>query len=368
MNTQSLRLGAAFNLLRQTWPILLVRLGASIVFWLVAIIYFLILGGISFLIGQAIQILGVIVFFVGLIGVGALYQLAYKYVFFMLKAAHIAVMGELLANEQLPEGMGQLNYGREKVTERFGEMNAMFVVDELVTGVIKAFTRTVYQVASFLPGDTLDTLIKVVNRVIEFAMSYIDEAILARSFYRERESIWENARDGLVLYAMVWKPILMNAIALMIISYIPFVVAIILFSAPVGFFIAIFNSSLAGWSIILTLVLAWLVKVAIGDSFAMAAIISTYYHETQGLTPNPEMAGRLESVSDKFRELTERAGESLGIGGEQPATPEPTAPDTPASPPQPPAQPRTPPAQPGTTPNQPGTPPDTGTSSAGGTE
>lgn len=312
MNTQSLQLGQALRLLRLTAPVLLIRLGASLLFWLVAIVYLVIVGGISLLIANAIPLLGVILFFVAIGGLGGLYHLAYRYVFYMIKAAHVAVMSEVLANGQLPEGTGQLEFGKQKVQERFTEMNVMFVIDELVTGILRAFTGTVYQLTAWVPSDAVRTLVRIVNRVIMMALNYVDEAVLARSFYTRSESPYANARDGVVLYAMVWKPILMNAIVLMIISYIPFIVAFILFSAPIGFLIATINPALAGWAIIATLALSWLLKVAVGDSFAMAAIIATYHRETEGLTPNSEMAAKLDSVSDKFKELTQRAQEEVG--------------------------------------------------------
>jgi hypothetical protein len=338
MNMSQLQLGAAFRLMMKTMPILLVRLGATLAFWLVAILYFAVVGWVAWLVGQAVPLLGIILFIIAFIGVGVLYRLAYRYVFYMIKAAHIAVISELLVRGELPSGESQLNWGKKRVVERFGEMNVMFVVDELVTAVIRAFTRTVYNIARILPGDTIRTLARILNRVIENATSYIDEAVLARSFYEERESVWTNARDGVVLYAMIWKPILTNAVALMVLSYVPFLVVFILFSAPVGFLISLFSQQLAGWAIIFTLVLAYLVKVAVGDAFAMTAIISAYHRETQGLTPDPQMASRLDSVSDKFQQLRDRAETSLG--GQQDVPP--VAPDTPDTPEAPPA-PGTPP-------------------------
>lgn len=357
MNTDSLQIGKAINLMMRTMPIILIRLGASIAFWVAAIIYLAIAGFVAALIGSVIEFLGVIIFLVAVIGIAPLYNLAYRYVFFLIKAAHIAVISELLVNGDLPDGTNQLQWGKQRVTERFGEANVMFVVDELVNGVVNAFTRTVYSVARMLPGDTLDALVKVLNVVIRFAMSYIDEAILARSFYKDTdENVWENARDGIVLYAMSWKPILMNAVALMIISYIPFIVVFLLFSAPVGALISFFASAqAAGIALIATLVLAWLVKVAIGDSFAMAAMIATYHRETQDLTPDPNMTARLDSLSDKFTELKERAMQSFkGKPKEEakndfdlspqptpdvpsPTRPEPASPQTPRSTTPPPA-------------------------------
>lgn len=329
MNLDSIQLGKAFSLMVKTAPILLVRLGVSVVFWLAIVLYLAITGGVSYLIGQAIDWLGVVVFLIALVGIAPLYQLAYRYVFYIIKAAHIAVISELLVNGKLPDGVGQLAWGRQRVTERFGETNIMFVIDELVTGVINAFTWTVYSITSWLPlGETAQGLANVINTVIRFALGSIDEAILARRFYAttSNDSPWVNARDGLVLYAMAWKPILTNAVALMMLSYVPFLVALLIFSAPIGFIVSLFGSGqAAGWTIIAILAFAWLMKVAVGDAFTMAAIIASYHRETATLQPNPEMAAKLDAASDKFNEIKQRAAEAFGGGRAQP-----TAPTTPS--------------------------------------
>lgn len=323
MNLDSLQLSRALQLLLRTTPLLLIRLGAVIAFWVIALIYLAVAGGVAYLIGQAIEILGVILFFVALIAVIPLYQLAYRYVFFMLKAAHIAVISEMLVNGDLPAGTNQLSWGKQRVQERFGEVNVMFIVDELVAGVVRAFTNSVYRLTAWLPSDSIRTLVKIINRVIQFAMTYIDEAVLSRSFIQQEKNVWANARDGVTLYAMVWKPLLMNAIALMILSYLPFIVALILFSAPVGLLLAAISPQLAGWAIIFTLILSYLIKTAVGDSFAMAAMIAAYHRETAGLEPNPEMTARLDQVSDKFRELAQRAQGEIGRLTRKPEAPAP---------------------------------------------
>ena len=153
MNLNSLQLGTSFKMMMRTLPIIGIRLGANLLFWAALLIYLAVVGWVAYLIGNAIQIVGVIIFIVAIVAIVPIYNLVYKYVFYMLKAAHIAVIAELLANGTVPEGRGQLAWGKEQVTKRFGEMSAMFVIDELVSGVIHAFTRTVFTLTSWLPGD-----------------------------------------------------------------------------------------------------------------------------------------------------------------------------------------------------------------------
>lgn len=310
MDFSNLNFGLAFSLIMKTLPLLAVRFGAMLLFWVAAIIYFVITGWLFLgLIASLVDWLGVILFIVAFALVIPAYNLAYKYVFYMFKAAHVAIMAEILVNGKLPDGVNQLDYGKQKVTERFGEVNAMFVVDELVAGVVNAFTGTVYNIASWLPmTDSLQTLVSILNRVIHYATNYIDEAVLARSFYnKQQQNVWENARDGVVLYAMSWKPLLTSAVMLMIISFIPGLVAFVIFAAPVAALVSIFNSTWAAWGVLLALFLGWIFKAALGDTFALAAIIAAYQRITAEKTPDPQMAAQLDSVSTAFQDLKNRA-------------------------------------------------------------
>jgi hypothetical protein len=323
MDFSNLNFGLAFSLLMKTTPLLLVRLGAMLAFWAVAIIYLLIVLAVGTMIAAANETIGWIVGLVALLAVIPAYNLAYRYVFYMLKAAHIAIMSEILVNGKLPDGINQLNYGKQKVTERFGEVNAMFLVDELVSGVVGAFTGTVSSVLSWLPGD-FGWAIAILNRVIHYATNYIDEAVMARSFYNSaKQDVWVNARDGVVLYAMSWKPLLTSAVALMIVSFIPGIVAFVIFAAPIGGLIYFINPAIAGWTIIFALFLGWVFKVALGDSFALAAIIAAYQRITDGKTPDPAMAAQLDSISDAFKDLKNKAMQ--GFTPQAPATAEPKA-------------------------------------------
>lgn len=324
MSLQQLQLGLAFRLTLRTLPILMIRLGVYVGFWIVSLVYFAILFGIGSVLANIAEWLGMVVALIALGSAYPLYRIVYKYVFYVIKAAHIAVVAELLAQGHLPEGKGQLAWGREQVTSRFGQVSVMFAVDEIVEGVIRAFTSTVFSIASLLPGNQ-SSLFSLLERIVRNAVGYVDEAILARAFWRREESVWQSAQEGVVLYAMSWKPILMNAVALMVLSYVPFFVALIILAAPVGLLLNLISSALAAWSIVLILLLSFLIKAAMGDAFAMIAMLATYQRETAGLTPDPVMEARLGQVTDKFGELKRRATATSptdisGIGPDTPAS------------------------------------------------
>ena len=125
-----------------------------------------------------------------------------------------------------------------------------------------------------------------------------------------------------MLYGMVWKPLLMNAIALMLLSYVPFILVVVLLSAPARPSAWRISQPLARCPSVIVVVLALLVKVALGDSFAMIAMVAAYHRSTRGLAPDPAMEARIESISDKFGEIRDRA-----LAARRPSSPLPVASD-----------------------------------------
>jgi len=67
MTLNSFQLGSAFKLMLRTLPIIGIRLGANILFGLALLVYLAITGWVAYLVGNAIQIVGVILFIVALV-------------------------------------------------------------------------------------------------------------------------------------------------------------------------------------------------------------------------------------------------------------------------------------------------------------
>ena len=53
--------------------------------------------------------------------------------------------------------------------------------------------------------------------------------------------------------------------------------------------------------------IAWAVKAAVIEPFALACMLQVFFSVTEGQEPQPEWRGRLTQISDKFRQLGERA-------------------------------------------------------------
>jgi hypothetical protein len=304
-----LYLREALGLLLKTTPILWVRLGSYALLGLGLLAYAAVVGGIAWLLSQLWGVLGVIVLVVGFGGGFALVRWASRYYFYLLKAAHTAVMTAFIVHGRGPE-TGQLEYGKQQVLDRFTDTSIMFAVDQVLDGVVKAINRTFARATDLLPIPGMDGLQKLVQQVSTFATTYIDEAILSRAYAQREDNVWAVAKDGVLLYAQGWKPILANAVALTLLSYVEFVAFLIILGVPavaIGALVPALSTPL-GVGVLLG---AWMLKLAVADAYAMAATLLAYHRTTAGMTPNPEWQARLEQVSDGFQELKQKAVEAV---------------------------------------------------------
>jgi hypothetical protein len=328
-----LYLGEALALLGKTLPFIWVRLGSYLVLFAALGVYFAIVGGLAFLLGQLWAPLGFITFLIAIGGGFGLVRWASRYYFYLLKAAHTAVMTEFIVHGRAP-ATNQLAYGRTQVTERFRDTSIMFAVDVLVDGAVKAFVRTFARIASILPIPGLDSLTKLIERIAVASTTFVDEAVLSRAYAEREQNVWKVSYDGVLLYAQAWKPILANAVVLTLIGYVEYVVFLIILALPA---LAISAAIPAAGPVLAILVFvgAWMLKLALADAFALAATLIAYHRSTAGMTPNEEWRAKLEGASDKFKELGRKAVESVkapGVGAQVDTTPEPAPPVEPSPP------------------------------------
>ena len=197
-------LADAFRLLMQTAPFVLARLGVLAAMTVGAIIWWVLLvGGFAFL-ARATPLLGWVWVVLLCVVAGGIWRFAARYVLYLLKAAHIAVLTELITTGRIANGdESMFHYGRRVVTERFGEVNILFGLDVLIDGIVSAFNRTLDWVASLLPIPGLDSITSVVRSVLRASSTYIDETIFSYNLARGDENAFRSSRDGLVYYAQI---------------------------------------------------------------------------------------------------------------------------------------------------------------------
>ncbi len=319
-----LYLGEALGLIGKTLPFLWIRLGSYLVLGVALGVYFGVLGGVAWLLGRLWAPLGFLVFLIAFVGAIGVVRWASRYYFYLLKAAHTAVMTEFITQGRGPQG-SQVAYGKEQVMARFRDTSILFAVDVLVDGIVKAIVRTFTRIAGILPIPGIQGIGRLIERVAVMSTTFIDEAVLSRAYKEREQNVWKVAQDGVVLYAQAWKPILANAVVLALIGYVEFVLFLIVLGLPA---VAI-GAALPGLRLALgigVIIGAWMLKLALADAFSLAATLIAYHRATEGLAVDEEWKAKIAGVSNKFQELGRKAAEAVraapgGAESHRPAPP-----------------------------------------------
>ncbi|MHC3439498.1 hypothetical protein ACYJ1Y_15760 [Natrialbaceae archaeon A-gly3] len=298
----------ATGVFRKTMPFVALRLAVGLGIGLATVLYFGIVAWIGFRLLEAGTISGWIGIVGVLLAVGiflAAWRLAARYVLYLVKAGHIAVIAYVVETGEVPEN--QLQYGKAQVREHFAETSALFAVDKLIKAVVRQFNDAVVSVSGLLSfSSSLQRLIRLVGRGVAVAASYIDEAIIAHVFVSEADDRWTAAKDGVILYGQNWKPVLGSTLLIVIGMYIA---AFGLFMALTPVAGALGNLSatfeLVGWVVVGGMVLT--VYTGLLKPWVKTVVITTFLVESRGDSPESEMTDRLAGRSETFQELVNRA-------------------------------------------------------------
>ncbi|MEW9834584.1 hypothetical protein [Mesorhizobium marinum] len=310
-------IGRTIGIVVRTWPFVVLRI---VVYFGITVAYVVSTGagaGIGYGVGHVGGEDGPLTFAMwgGIFGFGLVSVLLYwlrEYILYIVKAGHIAVMVHLIDGREVPGGQGQIAYAHSVVRERFAEANVLFVLDQLVKGVLRVVTGLLGGVAAFLPIPGLDGLMKFVNAVIRMSLTYVDEIILAYNIRTGSTVPFETGRQGVVLYAQNARTMLKNAVWLTVMTWVLGAVVFVLTLAPAGAILYAMPGELAGWGFVLAIVFAWAFISAFVEPFVIAALMQVYFRAIEGQQPDPAWDMRLADASKHFRELKERAVSSVG--------------------------------------------------------
>jgi hypothetical protein len=249
-------------------------------------------------------------FWGGLVGFGLTSAILYflrEYILYLVKAAHIACLVELLDGKSIPAGQGQIGYGTKFVETHFTEASVLFGVDQIVKAVLRTLFRIINFFSMFLPIPALQQLLRIAEAIIRLSLTYVDEVILGYLIRTRTTNPWETAKDGLILYAQNYSHFLKNAIWLSIFLW---AMTFAIFAVIVGPFVglmALMPSGATIWGVGIAFIFAWAFKAAILEPIAIAALMQVYFKTIAGQTPNPEWNERLSTASKRFRELGAKA-------------------------------------------------------------
>lgn len=68
-------------------------------------------------------------------------------------------------------------------------------------------------------------MVGIVQLPLNITISYVDKAILANIYRSDEENNWKPAKDGVLLYASTWKPVLASTLVKATLFYAPLIVA-----------------------------------------------------------------------------------------------------------------------------------------------
>ena len=326
--------GKALGMMGRTLPFIVFRV---LVYFGIAIA-FVLTTGVGVGVGWGIGAFGSSDFQIGAMGWGGVIGFALtagtifflrEYILYLVKAAHIAVLVELIDGRGIPGGQSQITYGADIVRQRFAEANVLFAVDLLIKGVLGAVLGLIQGIASFLPIPGLQNVVGVIRAFLRVAIGLLDEVILGYLIRTGSTNPWASAQTALVLYAQNYKVMLKNAAWLTAIMYaIAFVIFLILLVPAFGLLAFAQN----GWSasaLVFALIFAWAVKAALLEPFAIAAMMDLYFRVIEGQTPDPAWDARMSQVSKKFNQLKDRAANWADGNAAPPPRPGFTAPGGP---------------------------------------
>lgn len=313
--------GRALKLMLRTFPFIVFRL---VVYFGVALGYILVTGtgagvgwGIGGLGDEGFRAAST--FWGGIIGFGVVAAIMYflrEYLLYVVKAGHIAVLVELLDEQPIPDGKGQIEHARKAVQERFAQASVLFGVDQLIKGVLKSIVGLARGVFTLLPIPGARSLLRVLEGFLRIAVGFIDEVILAYCIRTRSTNAWASSREALVLYGQNTRTMLKNAAWLTLIVYgLSFLVFLVML-APAGLFAYLVPGGWSATGVLIAVLFAWSTKVALIEPFAVTCMMQAYFRTIEGQVPDPEWEAKLDGMSSRFRKLKEKAGETARTSAE----------------------------------------------------
>ncbi len=251
---------------------------------------------------------------------GVMYFLR-EYILYMVKAGHIAVMVQLLDGKPMPGGKSQIEHASAVVKGRFAQANVLFVMDQLIKGVVAAITGLVQGLSSILPIPGIQQLMGVVRAFLRVAVGLVDEVILAYAIQTDSQNPWGCARTALVLYGQNASRMLKNAAWLTLFVYGLSLLVFVVLLAPAAALVYFLPGAGAAGGVVLALLFAWAIKAAVIEPFAIACLLQAYFQAIEGQNPDPAWESRLDGVSRKFGELKDRAASWVDSTPEAPNAP-----------------------------------------------
>ena len=237
------------------------------------------------------------------------YGLAMHYVGYMLKAAHVAVVSTAVTTGVVPDNIFEA--GKQMVTERFGAVNAYFVLDRMISGAVSQLQKTVGKIDQLfgnIPG--VSAIVSFVQVFIGIALGYIDECCMGYTFCKKGETAFKAGCDGVVIYFQNIKHLLKSAL---VTSLIVVVLSFVAWLVPFALFGALFYALKVHliFAVLIAVIVASVLKTAFVDSYIMVRTMVAYMEVAPSTVITYDIYDKLCKISGKFKSLFKRAHEGV---------------------------------------------------------
>lgn len=303
-----LQVGRALRIVSQTMPYVMYRAGIYGAACLGGVVYLGLLGivGLVFSAGAFWLLLALSLGLVGVLGWGRLIRMYFSY---LIEAGHVALITEIVAQDQAPRAISQPEWAKDRVTRYFRDANVLALIDQFVKGIVRTINRRLVDVSMVVP---IPASKGAVNLVVDYSLGYMDDVVLAHAFKTQNENVFDAAKEAIVLYCQLWKDLLKDAVAVAVLGIGFAIVAAVLWMVPLGIVASILPETWGTMKLALFLMAVLLgisTKWILFDPVARASTLLAFLEASDQVTPNADWQARLESESDAFRELKRKAEE-----------------------------------------------------------
>ena len=313
------RLQSAVEVMFELRQFLLYRLAVYAGMAAVVVGYWIVVFVIHLLLSKIFESLGTIFILLAVVGNYGLFYVARSMLLYTVQAGYVAVLTQALSGGLAP-GADQKAIAKQMVSERFSDVAMLAVADQLIRGTVSAFSRNVEDMAGWVPIPGMHQLLALVNAVVGRAVNTINEAVLSLVFMRRDQPTWQTVREGVVLYAGAWKPVLKLSAGLVVLDFLctplVFVMLLMVIGMPT---VVLFThvQLLRGLALVIPFVLTYLIRQVLFEPLAVTAVVIAFHRAIKGQTVDPSLEEKLALVAPQFQQIVLKAE---GAGG-APAAP-----------------------------------------------
>ena len=318
---------SAVGLMTRSLPYAMMRFAVLMAYSVACIIWIVVaVGGAVWLGSHIAGVFGFAWFVTCAVIAGWFWTTILRYLLHLIECGHVAVLTELIVHGRVGNGTESMfAYGKRIVTEKFGQVNVLFALNLLVRGVVNAVHNTIEGIGNMLPIPGLDSIARLVTTIMRAATRYLDKVIFSYNLARADDNPWRDAQDGLVYYAQNAKPILKQAVWIVVLEYALSIALWIVLLIPAAMVTAILPQSVRETGGIVTIVIAILFALAARGAFLkplfLIMVMVRFHVLIEHEAINQPWVDRLNQISDKFRDLGKQAAAYIA------PTPSPSAPE-----------------------------------------